>query len=123
MALRRNIYWIGRQWAVTGYGLQAVDQRLSGKFDIEASRLWEDGLAQSLRADDWLNIADFDKALAVARKHFPEPPRKATPPEESVANLKEMPIEPLKPAIRKFEMRIEGRLARFVQVWRLRIGR
>jgi hypothetical protein len=123
MALHRNIYWIGRQWAVTGYGLQAVDQRLSGKFDIEASRLWEDDLAQSLRADDWLNIADFDKALAVARKHFPEPPRKATPPEESVANLKEMPIEPLKPAIRKFEMRIEGRLARFVQVWRLRIGR
>jgi len=40
MALHRDIYWVGRQWAVTGYGMQAVDQKLQGKFDIEASRLW-----------------------------------------------------------------------------------
>jgi len=23
MALHRDIYWVGRQWAVTGYGIQA----------------------------------------------------------------------------------------------------
>ncbi len=45
MALHRDIYWVGRQWAVTGYGMQAVDPKLKGQFDIEASRLWDDGLA------------------------------------------------------------------------------
>ena len=79
MALHRDIYWVGRQWAVTGFGVQAVNQKQKGKFDIEAARLWEDGLLESLRAEPWLNIEDFDKALEVARKHFPEPPRKAPP--------------------------------------------
>ena len=50
MALDRDIHWVGRQWAVTGYGMQAVDQKLKGQFDIEASRLWEDGLSESLHA-------------------------------------------------------------------------
>jgi hypothetical protein len=27
MALHRDIYWVGRQWAVTGYGIQACDQK------------------------------------------------------------------------------------------------
>ena len=48
MALHRDIYWVGRQWAVTGYGMQAVDQKQKSKFDIEASRLWEDDLAERL---------------------------------------------------------------------------
>ena len=43
MALHRDIYWVGRQWAVTGHGMQTVDQKLKGEFDIEASRLWEEG--------------------------------------------------------------------------------
>ena len=81
MALHRDLYWVGRQWAVTGYGLQAVDQKQKGKFDIDASRVWEDGLADAMRAEGWLNIADFDKALSVARKRFPEPPRKAASPQ------------------------------------------
>jgi len=46
MPLHRDIYWVGRQWAVTGYGMQAIDQRLNGIFDIEVSRLWEDSLAE-----------------------------------------------------------------------------
>ena len=49
MALHRDIYWVGKQWAVTGYGLQAVDQKQKGKFDIEASRLWEDGVLEKLQ--------------------------------------------------------------------------
>ena len=90
MALHRDIYWVGRQWAVTGYGLQAVDQKQKGKFDIEASRLWEDGLLESLRDEKWRNLDDFEKALAVARKRFPEPPRKAVSPQEKAVPLEEM---------------------------------
>ena len=79
MALHRDIFWVGRQWAVTGYGIQACDQRKS-KFDIEASLLWESDVLESLRAHTWLNIEDFEKALSVARQRFPEPPRKIVAP-------------------------------------------
>ena len=78
MALHRDIYWVGRQWAVTGYGIQACDQKQKGEFDIEASRLWEDGVLEGLPRRAWLNAEDFDKALAAARKHYPEPPRTAS---------------------------------------------
>ena len=80
MALHRDIYWVGKQWAVTGYGVQACDQKKKGQFDIEASRLWEDGVLESLRAEPWFNSEDFDNALVAARKYYPEPPRKAAPP-------------------------------------------
>ena len=63
MPLHRDIYWVGRQWAVTGHGMQAIDQRLKGIFDIDISRLWDDGVAESLRADSWLNAEDFAKGL------------------------------------------------------------
>ena len=135
MALHRDIYWVGRQWAVTGYGLQAVDQKQKGKFDIEAPRLWEDGLLESLRAETWLNIDDFEKALAVARRRFPEPPRKAASPQEKAAPLEEMAPglketnskesskQPPKPVAQGFDMRIESWPAKFVQQWRIRIRR
>ncbi len=67
MALHRDIFWIGRQWAVTGHGMQLIDQRLQGAFDIEAARLWDDDLIESLRTKAWLKAEDFDKGLAVAR--------------------------------------------------------
>jgi hypothetical protein len=138
MALHRDIYWVGRQWAVTGYGVQAVDQKLKGKFDIEASRLWEDGLSESVRAEQWFNAEDFDKALAAARKRYPGPPRKARPPEASVlgpietvlretgskqTNPKEPAIEALKPPVQKFDMRIDSWPAKFVRQWRIRVRR
>ena len=87
MALHRDIYWIGRQWAVTGFGLQAVDQRLKGAFDVEIGRLWEDGLPQRMLALAWLNADDFNKALDLARSRFPQPPRKSLPLVESVLEL------------------------------------
>ena len=77
MALHRDIYWVGKQWAVTGHGIQACDQKQKAKFDIEASRVWDEDLADTLRAEPWLNIEDFAKALAVARTRFPQPPRMA----------------------------------------------
>ena len=123
MALHRDIYWVGRQWAVTGYGIQACNQKQKGKFDIEASRLWEDGVLQSIRAEAWLNIEDFDKALSVARKYYPEPPRKPAPLAQGVSELKEIPVAQRKPAALEFDMRVEGWPAKFVQPWRIRVRR
>jgi hypothetical protein len=124
MALHRDVYWVGRQWAVTGYGIQACDQRQKSKFDVEASRLWEDGVLEDMRALKWLNIEDFEKALSVARKHYPEPPRRAAPPEENASRLKNNgPMEQPKPVAQKFDMRIEGWPAKFVRPWRIRIRR
>jgi hypothetical protein len=139
MPLHRDIYWVGRQWAVTGYGMQAIDQRLNGIFDIEVSRLWEDSLAERMHALQWLNAADFDKGLAAARRHYPDPDRRTAPSEESVSHLKEeeesvshlkeesvshlkdgAAAEPPKPAAETFDMRIEGLAAKFVSPWRIR---
>ena len=61
MALHRDIYWVGKQWAVTGYGMQAVDQKQKSKFDIEASRLWEDDLLERLSDQRWFNVDDFER--------------------------------------------------------------
>ena len=36
VVLHRDVFWLGKQWAVTGYGVQAVDKKLNMKFDIEA---------------------------------------------------------------------------------------
>jgi len=144
MPLHRDIFWVGRQWAVTGFGVQAIDQRLKGAFDIEASRLWEDDLTERMHAQPWLNAADFDKALTVARTRFPEPPRKALPLIDSVLELiQPAPAEPPKPATPSPQagapvseqaeaepteprmpalppLHAEGRLARFLPQWRIR---
>jgi hypothetical protein len=129
MPLHRDIYWVGRQWAVTGYGMQAIDQRLNGIFDIEVSGLWEDSLSERMHALNWLNAADFDKGLAAARRHYPDPARQAAPPEESVSRLNEESVsclkegaaaEPPKPAAETFDMRSEGLPAKFVFPWRIR---
>lgn len=129
MALHRDIHWVGKQWAVTGSGMQAVDQKRKGKFDIEISRLWEDGLLESMQSLTWLNVEDFGKGLALARARFPEPARKAAPLREQVARPQHSgTVEPPKPAVaqlanRKFEMRIEGWPAKFVRPWRVRVRR
>jgi hypothetical protein len=86
MPLHRDIYWVGRQWAVTGHGMQAIDQRLNGVFDIEVSRLWEDGIIERMYGLKWINILDFDQGLAVARKRYT---RKAAPPDASVSSPKD----------------------------------
>jgi hypothetical protein len=144
MALHRDIYWVGRQWAVTGFGMQAVDQRLKGAFDVEVGRLWEDDLPQRMRGLAWLNVDDFNRALDLARARFPAPPaRKALPLVESVLELM-LPAtsEPSKPAAsimetslpptmpvaielppakaRPLELRIEHVSAKFLPRWRIR---
>lgn len=74
MTLHRNIYWLGRQWAVTGYGIQAVDSKLKMAYDIEAHRLSEDGLAEAMMGLPWFDAEDFARALEVARKRSRESP-------------------------------------------------
>jgi hypothetical protein len=146
MALDRNIYWVGRQWAVTGLGIQLVDQRLKGVFDIELSRVWEEGISERMRAYAWLNVEDFNRALSVARARFPEPPKKqlplvesvleliqpapakepkqAAPPSMAVAPVQEAaPIEPPAPAVRAapaLALRIDRASARFLPQWKIR---
>ncbi len=119
MASHRDILWVGRQWAVTGAGIQAVDQRLRGVLDIEFSRLWDDDLVQSRRAKPGVNVADFDKALTVARARFPQAPVSVP----IVAQLKargriEAPV--VSPVVPALTLRAEGRLARFLPQWRIR---
>jgi hypothetical protein len=144
MALHRDIYWVGRQWAVTGIGVQAVDQRLKGAFDIEVARLWQDDLPQRMRGLAWLNIDDFNKALEVARARFPAPPRKNLPLVESVMELIQpaapepaktvaplpaeiglrtneiAPVELPKPNIPLLALRMERASAKFLPQWRVK---
>src|ERR1700710_1675598 len=105
MALHHDIFWVGRQWAVTGHGLQAVDQKKKDKSDSEVSRVCEDGLAEPMSAEGWLNIEDFDKALAVARTRFPQPPGTVAAPRQSVSQAK--PASPVKEASQAKEVPIE----------------
>jgi len=65
MALRCDIFWLGRQWAVTGYGIQAVNKKLDMKFDIEASRLLEEGLAGPHAFRALVRLGGFHRSLRV----------------------------------------------------------
>jgi hypothetical protein len=144
MALHRDIYWVGRQWAVTGFGIQAIDQRLKGSFDIEVSQLWDEIAVERTRALAWLNAADFDKAIEIARARYPEPaqnklplvesvlkmmqpvagePQKVAPPPPLVAAVEEPPaavtslplrVDPL------LAIRMERAPAKFLSMWRVR---
>jgi hypothetical protein len=133
MALHRDIFWIGRQWAVTGHGMQLIDQRLMGAFDIEAARLWDDDLIARTRAKAWLNAADFDKGLAVARTRHSLPQAVSTsvvappvpviepiasPPAPVAVSPQPIPIEPPKQESPDLQMKIDGG-ARFARPWRV----
>ena len=128
MPLHRDIFWIGRQWAVTGHGMQLIDQRLVGAFDIEAARLWDDDLIARTRAKEWLNAADFDKGLAVARTRHPQagsasviaPPVSAieTAAPQVLEIQPPVAIEPPKQESPDLQMKIDGG-AKFARPWRV----
>jgi hypothetical protein len=129
MALHRDIYWIGRQWAVTGFGMQLIDQRHGGKFDIEIARLWDEGLAVDLSAQKWLDPVDFGKGLWVARQRHTKPPAPAqvdSAPEPVVVEQVEVAmaraIEPPPSKTTGFQLRIAGS-AKFLRPWRVRMKR
>ncbi len=107
MALHRDIFWVGKQWAVTGYGMQAVDQKQKSKFDIEASRIWEDDLLDNLSGQRWFNADDFKAGLLIAREKYPEAPGKAASRKKAAA--KESAPAPVAPS--KAEPKIEAKVA------------
>ena len=135
MALHRDIYWVGKQWAVTGHGVQACNQKQKSQFDIEGARLWDDGVQEAVRAEKWVNTDDFEKAVAVARKYYPEPPG-WTPPKKPAAPLEIAPGPPpparpapppivvpessIKPGAPNFDMHFEGLGGKLTPVWRIR---
>ncbi len=118
MALHRDVFWIGRQWAVTGFGIQAVDQRLRGVLDIAIARLWDDDFVAGRRAKPGLNLEDFDKALAIARGRYPRPTEAASEAAQPAAVTAPPRPAPSVPPI--LALRLEGRLARFLPQWRVR---
>ncbi len=126
MPLHHDIFWVGKQWAVTGYGMQAIDQKLKGKFDIEVARLWDDDLHDVLSDEKWFNIKDFDKGLAAARKQYPEPSRKAAPaaaPRREPRKAKDKPKENPAPVPAVLSMRKDDCRAKFLPTWRIRARR
>ena len=124
MALHRDIYWVGKQWAVTGQGIQACNQKQRGQFDIAASQLWDDGVQDTVRSLSWVNKEDFDKAIAAARKYYPEPPRKTPPPAPPAPppiHLAPAPEpEPSRFVAPKFDMQVDGVAGKLRPVWRVR---
>lgn len=89
MALHRDIFWIGRQWAVTGFGIQAINQKHEGRFDIPVERLWDDDLPNGAREQKWFNPDDFAKGLAIAQARHPGPPSRPAPPPRPAETLQQ----------------------------------
>ena len=127
MALHRDILWIGRQWAVTGHGMQLIDQRLEGAFDIEVARLWDDDLIESLRAKAWLKAEDFEKGLEVARTRHSQPQAGSTAPVEppppppippEAVNPQPSPAEQPDQQPSALQMKTDGG-AKFARPWRV----
>ena len=58
--------WRGKQWAVTTYGIEALD----GTYAIEMGRLQEDlpdwSWIRHMGLKDWVDLADFTTAFIVA---------------------------------------------------------
>ena len=68
--LSEPVYWVGRQWAVTEFGLEARD----GTYCIAKDRLWENEGRYNwyvhMCNKVWVNHGDFAQALCEARDQF-----------------------------------------------------
>ena len=139
MALHRDIFWIGRHWAVTGFGMQAINQKHGGQFDIAIERLWDDGLLDGLCDQKWFNPDDFAKGLAIAQARHSKPsPRpapplpvqtllksttsaKAVPPEAAVVETADPdPLKPREAVPSLLQMSTSHHSAKLLRVWRAR---
>jgi len=128
MPLHRDIFWIGRQWAVTGFGMQAINQKHGGQFDIPIEHLWDDDLLGAVSGQKWFNPDDFNKGLEVARARHPRPLPGPASPVVSAVEIDPMPAaqavpEPVaqsRPMPAFFEMRLASHSAKLQRVWRAR---
>ncbi|MET0443471.1 hypothetical protein [Tardiphaga sp.] len=80
VVLHRDVFWLGKQWAVTGYGVQAVSKKHNMKFDIDVSQIWGDDLDAPMRDLPWFDAKDFAEAVERARKRATEQPLTFRPP-------------------------------------------
>ena len=80
MVLHRDIFWLGRQWAVTGYGIQLVSSKHGMRFDVPAADIGHDDLDAPMRDLSWFDADDFAQALLMARKRSQENPLTFQPP-------------------------------------------
>lgn len=71
--LSEPIYWTGRQWAVTGHGVEARD----GTYSIARDRLWQHNegyeTVAHMSEKDWVDLPDFVEALRLARQQLLRP--------------------------------------------------
>ena len=69
--LHEPVYWKGRQWAVTSFGIEARD----GKYVINGDRVWENnnghGWVKQMQEKGWVDLSDFVEALRLARARWP----------------------------------------------------
>ena len=68
------VHWRGRQWAVTGFGIEALD----GMYHVPAAEIWLEGSepprwVRDLRQRYGTDRDDLDAALKVARTVFAVP--------------------------------------------------
>ena len=146
MALHRDIFWIGRQWAVTGFGMQAINQKHGGKFDIPIERLWDENLLDAVREQKWFNPDDFNKGLEIARARHPRPAAPPLPVEKwlqasgtiaipqpvaspaiatvdapalAAMETASEPVNPEKPPPSPLRTRLLSHSAKFLRVWRV----
>jgi hypothetical protein len=70
--LQEPIYWKGRQWATTAFGIEARD----GTYIIAGNRVWENnhghGWIEHMNEKDWVDLPDFVEALRLARTRWPK---------------------------------------------------
>ena len=72
--LTEPVHWHGREWAVTGYGIEALD----GMYHVRSSDIWCEGDAlppwmESLYRRYGTDRDDLNAALKVARSIWPRP--------------------------------------------------
>jgi hypothetical protein len=69
-SLSMPIYWQGRQWTVTSFGVECRD----GLYNFGNHRLWEDefsswgGWITHMSEKEWVDLPDFAEALRIARR-------------------------------------------------------
>jgi len=69
--LVQPIYWTGRQWAVTGYGMECLEERWA---NIHYGGVHDPYLLRHWSAKRWVDVEDFEAAHAVAKKIFEPTP-------------------------------------------------
>jgi hypothetical protein len=71
LEIEEPVHWRGRRWAVTAYGIEALD----GTYHVPAGDIWPEGAeppawARDLRRRYGIDCEDLDAALKVARSVF-----------------------------------------------------